>query len=280
MGIEIAKPEPIRLGDRYLYTLSSYEPVKIEVKVESPSDAEIDLTLESLAIDAGADVEALTDEWVREHVGAPSLDELKASLARERDRAVASRAEEARYTAAINELAKRLGQKVPEGEIARYRAMLLRSNELDAGALGLSLDDLLNKLGTSRAEFDRTLEEQARLAAERDAALSAFASERKLSVDETEIPYLMGQDPVRGAAYLEQAKRQGALAGIRAQCLVTKAARVVATEATCVYVPESPEDTAKRLQTMRDTLAQARDRVARQKGPSGDAPEGPDLHLV
>ena len=280
MGIEIAKPEPIRLGNRYLYTLTSYEPVKIEVSVERTSDAEIDLTLESLAADGGIEVDALTDEWAREHTGAPSLDELKASLARERDRAVASRTEEARFTAAVTELATRLGQKVPEDEVARYRAMLLRSNELDAGALGLSLDDLLQRLGTSRAEFDRTLEEQALVEAEREAALSAFASERKLTVDESEIPYLVGQDPAHGAAYLEQMKQQGALEGLRFQCLLTKAARAVAAEATCVYVQESPEEAAKRLQAMRDTLAQMRERSARQKEPSGDAPEGPNLHLV
>ncbi len=280
MGIEIAKPEPIRLGDRYLYTLTSYEPVKVEVAVERVSDAEIDLTLQSLADGAGISVDELTDEWVREHTGAPSLDELKASLARERDRAVLSRADEARSTAAMTELAKRLGQKVPDAEVARYRAMLLRTNELDAGALGLSLDDLLKRVGTTRTEFDRTLDEQAVASAERDAALSAFASERKLSVDESEIPYLMGQDPVRGAASLEQAKRRGVLEDLRAQCLVTKAARVVAAEATCVYVQESPEEAAKRLQAMRDTLAQMRERPTQRKEPSDDASEGPNLHLV
>ncbi len=280
MGIEIAKPEPIRLGNRYLYTLSSYEPVKVEVTVEQASDAEIELTLESLAVDSGVDVAGLTDEWAREHTGAPSLDELKASLARERDRAVANHAEEARHAATVDELAKRLAQRVPDDEVARYRAMLLRSNELEAGSLGLALDDLLLRLGTSRAEFDRTLDEQALAEAEREAALSAFASERALSVDESEIPYLVGSDPVRGAAYLEQMKRQGALEGLRFQCLLTKAARVVAAEAACVYVAESPEDAARRLQAMREALGQMRERAAQREEPSDTGSEGPDLHLV
>ncbi len=282
MAIEIAKPLPIRLGNRYLYTLTSYEPVRVEVTVERPSDAEVELTLESLAADAGAAPEDVTDEWVRTHIGAPSVDELKASLVRERERAVAARADETRLSRAVAKLAERLGQKVPDDEVARYRSLLLRTNELDAGALGLSLDDLLRQLGTSRAEFERNLDAQATTMAEHDAALSAFASERKLTVDESEIPYLVGGDPARARQLVEQAKRAGTLEDLRAQCLTSKAARVVAAEATCVYVDETPEEAAARLQSMRDALSAIRERGTQESAPasSKDAGDGPNLHLV
>lgn len=279
MTIEIAKPLPIKLGNRYLYTLTSYEPVKVEVTVEQTSDAEIELTLESLAKEGGIERGAMDDAWVAAHTAARTVDELKASLARERDRAVAGRAEEAKYGEALQALAKRLGQKVPDEEVARYRAMLLRSNELDAGSLGLSLDDLLRQIGSSRAEFDKNLEEQALATAEREAALSAFAAERKLTVDESEIPYLLGVGPERGATLVDQAKRSGGLDDLKAQCLNSKAARVVAAECTCVYKMETPEEAARRLQAMRDALAALDERVQAAGSNEGGATP-PDLKLV
>ena len=287
MAIEISKPQPIRLGDRYLYTLTSYAPVEVEVTMELVTEEDIDLTLESLADEAGVALADVDDEWVRTHaVGAGTVAELRERIREDRLQQARRLAERDKQERASEALAERLGQALPADEVARYRAMLLRSNELDAGRMGLALDDLLARSGLSRSAFDATLDQEAEVMASREAAFSAFASERKLKVDDSEIPFLLGLSAAETRELLESARRSGGFEDLRRQCLITKASHVVATECTCTYREETPEEAHERGQRLRDAFE--RIKVLRETSPApgseggkgGSPAGGPDLKLV
>ncbi len=287
MAIEISKPQPIRLGDRYLYTLTSYAPVEVEVTMELVTEEDIDLTLESLADEAGVALADVDDEWVRAHaVGAGTVAELRERIREDRLQQARRLAERDKQERASEALAERLGQALPADEVARYRAMLLRSNELDAGRMGLALDDLLARSGLSRSAFDATLDQEAEVMASREAAFSAFASERKLKVDDSEIPFLLGLSAAETRELLESARRSGGFEDLRRQCLITKASHVVAAECTCAYREETPEEAHERGQRLRDAFE--RIKVLRETSPApgseggkgGSPAGGPDLKLV
>ena len=61
MAIDIAKPQPIRLGDRYLYTLGSYDPVQVTITVERVTDSDVDFALESVAEELHTAIDAIDD---------------------------------------------------------------------------------------------------------------------------------------------------------------------------------------------------------------------------
>ena len=45
MALNVKKPEPMQVGERYIYTLTSYDPVEIELLVPYVSDYEIELAV-------------------------------------------------------------------------------------------------------------------------------------------------------------------------------------------------------------------------------------------
>ena len=74
----IQKPAPLMVGNKAYYSLTSYDPVEVEVIVPFITDEEVELALGSLLEDEGGTVENLSDpDWIAKHFeGLRSTDEL------------------------------------------------------------------------------------------------------------------------------------------------------------------------------------------------------------
>jgi FKBP-type peptidyl-prolyl cis-trans isomerase (trigger factor) len=255
MSIEINKPAPLKIGNTYHYTLSSYEPVSITVVVPSVTDADVEFGLAGIASDKGAKLADVNDAWVKENLGAPSVAEVREALRRQLEQMNAQYAEDSKPGLCATELSKRLNQAVPADEIARYAAQLEQSMAFDAMSQGVQLDEYLAQMGVMRSQFDEMLTARGKEGAEQQAALAAYAAEKKLKVDDSEIPALLGMSVADGQKVIEDAKKAGQLGDLRRDCLNMKAANVAATECSCNYVHETQEDADLRAEQYQAVLA-------------------------
>lgn len=64
----IQKPEPLVIGNKAFYTLTSYGPVDVEVHVVRTTDEEVELAIQTLVREAGGTEKDLADPaWVASH---------------------------------------------------------------------------------------------------------------------------------------------------------------------------------------------------------------------
>ncbi|MDO5107683.1 MAG: hypothetical protein Q4D39_05345, partial [Coriobacteriaceae bacterium] len=110
--------------------------------------------------------------------------------------------------------------------------------------------------GISAAEFEGMLDAQAIQTSQIDAALDAYAHEKKLSVDEREFGPLLGMKPNDVKNLIKQAQAAGRYDDIRDAALRAKAADAVVAECSCTYHHESEAEAAERLKMLRDLMAQ------------------------
>ena len=261
----IIKPEPLRLGDRFFYTLTSYDPVTIEIRVPRVIEDDVDLALEGLIAERcqgrdAADVPTpatLTDEWVAaEYPEIGTVDNLRLALRRQLEQMNAQASEESKGPRCAAELAKRLGQSVPEGEVARVRAQIQQSMAADLAREGMSVNDFMRSAGLPEMSLNAMLDEQAQAAAEQDAALDAFAQERKLKVEDAELPQFLGAPSLDEAQrVIEDARSRGQLEYLRQVATRMKAMRILVAECSCGYVQETLEEAEQRTAEVRKLMA-------------------------
>jgi|LAHU01.1.fsa_nt_gb FKBP-type peptidyl-prolyl cis-trans isomerase (trigger factor) len=248
MAIDIQKPAPLALGDRYYYTLTSYEPVAIEVEVPLVTDADVDMAVRSIAAERGVTPEQMTDEWIKANLdGAESLaqvrDAVRSQLAQMNQQLVDS----SKPAKAAEELAKRLVQAVPADEVARYREGVRQQFEMELAEEGLTRETFLSSSGASPASLEHMFDQEAKTAAEQSAALDAYAQEKKLSIDDTEIPGLLRLPPKDAAQLIDDARAHGQIEQLRQAAVRNKAAQVVTAEASCSYHHETAEEAKARI---------------------------------
>lgn len=240
-----------RAVEEPLYTLSSYEPVKVKVRVPCVTDAQVDLALSSMAQQAGADESRLSDtDWVRQAFGVRGLDELRADV---RNDILASNMRDAdrqKGALCLAELASRLQQEVPEQVVDEMRQGMRAGLEQDLAQSGLTVKGFCEQTGTSREDLERSLASQAREAATQGAALDAYARERGLSASEGEWPRLLGVPPAQLAEVARRARADGSYDALARTALRNKAADIVVTECDCTYSYETPQEAEGRLQEM------------------------------
>lgn len=278
MAIEINKPEPLKIGTHYHYTLSSYEPVSITITVPTVTDADVEFALESIAHEHGTSGDKVDDAWVQENLGAPSLDALKKSLHSQLEHMNSQYAEESKAPLAARELALRLNQSVPVDEIAKYRNQLQQSMAFEAAQQGIDLSHYLAQLGVNQASMDAMLDDRAAQTAGEQAALSAYAEEKKLKVVEDELPRLLQLTKEDAEKVVEQARGLGQLDDLMSDARNVKAANVAASEATCTYAHETPEEAKVRSEQYHAMLEMMRQQAQAQADESdeGDKPSPED----
>ncbi len=193
-------------------------------------------------------------------------------------------AEESKAPLCAGELAKRLNQQVPMDEIARYREQLQQAMRYDAMQQGVDPDQYFAQMGIDQMALDAMFDDRAAQTAGEQAALSAYAAEKKLKVADEEIAGLLGLSAADGEKVIEQARGMGQLEDLRANALNMKAANVVASECTCTYAHETPAEAEARSEQYQAMLEMMRAQdAARAEGAKDDADdkgEGPDLKLV
>ena len=108
--------------------------------------------------------------------------------------------------------------------------------------------------GVSRAQFEDSLDRQAQAEAEVSAALDAFASARKLTVEDGEFEHYLSIPAKDLEPFVDQARHQGFYDEIRDAALRNKAMETVVAECSCSYHHETKEEAAERVKKLTDAL--------------------------
>ena len=160
-------------------------------------------------------------------------------------------AEQQKLGKCVEALSARLCQSIPPQHLEETKQLVRMRFTQQLQADGLTPNQFLERTGTTAAQLDTMFDRQAQQAAEGDAALSAYAHEKKLKVDEQEYARLLGMPPAEAQDIINQAKAAGQADELREAALRAKAAQIVVAECSCTYNHE--------------TAAQARARVAQYR---------------
>ena len=285
MAIEIEKPAPLMLGGKAYYTLTSYEPIKLTVTVPRVTEADIDFAIASLLRASGGSDEDLDDAaWLAKNTpGVTSREELRSFIRFQLQALNEGIVNEQKQGHCAAELARRLRQAVPTEVVAQVRRGVQMSFAQELAQSGLTIEQFLAQSGTTPAELEASLNEQALHIAEQEAALDSFARERKLTVDESEYAQLLGIPAEEYESFVKQAKAAGQMEQLHDAALHAKTMGVVVSECDCTYHHETEEEASERLAqvaAMRTAYAEqaAQEASANEQGDGTGSDTG--LHLV
>ena len=252
----IQKPEPLVIGNKAFYTLTSYGPVDVEVHVVRTTDEEVELAIQTLVREAGATEKALADPaWVASHFDGIENEQ----RLREQTRAYLSSlsedsAEEQKANACLDALAERLCQSVPAAQVSQVKDALFQDIAQQIATTGQPVEAVLAQMGMRPDQLDSMLQSEAVKEAEHEAALDAYASEKKIKVDETELPHLLQLSPTDAQALIARAKAAGQMDQLLDAARRTKALEAVVSECNCAYVQESEAEAKKRLTEVAEVM--------------------------
>lgn len=265
--MSIEKPLPLMVGDKAYYSLTSYDPVEITIDVPYTSDEDIAYALEMAVADAGGTLADLDDDaWVAEHFeGVSSRAQLDESLRREVTTMGAQAAEQQKLGKCVEALAARLCQSIPPQHVDRARDAVRMRFTQQLQAEGITPDQFIARSGTSAAQLDAMFNQQAQQAAEGDAALSAYAHEKKLKVSEEEYGRLLGLSPDELKTLLAQARAAGQSEELHEAALRAKALQIVVAECSCTYNHETPEQARVRMMQFRQMQRMYEQRFGNQE---------------
>ena len=245
----IQKPLPLMVGDKAYYSLTSYDPVEITVDVPYTSDDDIELGLDMTLADMGGTRDNLADPaWVAEHFeGLESADQVREAMRQQVAVMNAQAAEEQKLGKCVEALEARLGQSIPPQHLEQAREAIRARFVQQIQADGMTPDQFMARTGTRPDQLEAMFERQAQQMCEGDAALSAYAHEKKLKVDEMEFGRLLGMSPADVQSIIEQARAAGQYDELREAALRSKAAQIVVAECSCTYNHETPAQARARV---------------------------------
>jgi hypothetical protein len=270
----IEKPLPLMVGNKAYYSLTSYDPVEIEVDVPYTSEEDIQIGIEMTVADLGGTMADLDNpDWVAEHFdGLTTRQQVVSAMRQQVDGMNAQMAEEQKVGKCVEALSARLGQSIPPQHLEQARQAVQMRFTQQLQAEGITPDQFLARSGATMAQLDAMFDQQARQMCEGDAALSAYAHEKKLKVDEHEYGRLLGLSPDDLKTVMDQARAAGQLDELREAALRSKAAQIVVAECSCTYNHETPEQARRRIAQFRQ-MQQMYDARFGGDEPKDDAPE-------
>ena len=268
----IQKPEPLVIGNKAFYTLTSYEPVDVEVHVVRTTDEEVELAVQTLVREAGGTEKDLANPaWVASHYdGLENEQRLRAYLSSlSEDSAEAQKA-----NACLDALAERLCQSVPAAQVSQVKDALFQDIAQQIATTGQPVEAVLAQMGVRPDQLDSMLQSEAVKEAGHEAALDAYASEKKIKVDETELPHLLQLSPTDAQALISRAKAAGQMDQLIDAARRTKALEAVVSECNCTYVQETEAEAKKRLGEVAAVM-QHREELARKVASAAEKDGGP-----
>ncbi len=247
MAIEVTKPQPMKVGDSYVYTLSSYEPVEATIKVPLIDDEEIQMGARALLAQAGQSLETVTDEWIAENMSGitTKVDLLKAigeQLAYLNDEFT----KEQKANACMKELIGRLEQQVAPEQVEELFAALHQDYVSQLSQEGMTEEDLLKTLEGGQEIVDAAIRQEASDIAAYDAALDAYVKHTELTLEDKDLPEILNQAPEQVEEMLAAAKEAGVYEKVLANALRAKGLYQILNEMTVVYEYETPEEAEQR----------------------------------
>lgn len=249
MPLNIEKPAPLMIGDKAFYNLTSYDPVHVEVQVPRVTDFDVDMAVATALREAGGSPENLDDPaWLAEHFdGISDKGQLREVMRAQVTFVQGSLAEEQKTARCVAELTKRLRQSIPPTHLRRARDGARFALEQQLTVDGLMMDQFLAQSRMRPQDLEAMLDEQALTVCEQNAALDAYAREKKLTVSEDEFCELLGIPEDELATMVSQMKAAGQYEQLSDAALHAKAARMVVSECQCTYLHETPEEARRRV---------------------------------
>ncbi len=283
----IDKPLPLMVGDKAYYSLTSYDPVEVTVDVPYTSDEDVEIGVQMTLADLGGTADDLDDPaWVAAHFdGLTTADEVRAAV-RQQVGALNDRfTEDQKLGKCVEALAARLCQSIPPQHLEQAKQAVQMRFTQQLQADGLSQSQFLARSGATPEQLEAMFERQAREMAESDAALSAYAHEKKLTVDEHEYARLLRFPSAEAQGIIDQARATGQLDELHEAALRAKAAQIVVAECSCTYRHETAEQARERLaqyRQMEELFGGDGDERARAAHGTPNPNEGPgsDFTLV
>ena len=159
----IQKPEPLVIGNRAFYTLTSYGPVDVEVRVVRTTDEEVELAVQTLVREAGGTEKDLANPaWVASHFDGLENEQ----RLREQTRAYLSSlsedsAEEQKANACLDALAERLCQSVPAAQVSQVKDALFQDIAQQIATTGQPVEAVLAQMGMRPDQLDAMLQNEA-----------------------------------------------------------------------------------------------------------------------
>lgn len=247
--MSIEKPLPLMVGNKAYYSLTSYDPVEITVDVPHTLDEDVDYVLSMTLQEMGGSMASLSDPaWVAEKFeGLSTENEVREAMRRELDMMNMQMAEQQKLGRCIEVLASRLAQSIPPQFLARAREEVQMRFTQQLQSDGMTPGQFMQRTHTTAAQLEAMFDRQAQQMMEGDAALAAYAHEKKLKVDEQEYARLLGMEPEEMQKVIEQTRAAGQSDELHEAALMAKAAQIVVAECSCSYRHETPEQAKARV---------------------------------
>lgn len=231
------KPLPLMLEGKPHYTLSSYDPVDIDVYVPYITDSQVQSTLELMVRQEGGTMASLDDPaWVQAHFG-PRQSRL--SLLERARQALQSSVDEDVHLQALQQaeqkLAERLQQSVPHEYVDAQSQDLLDEVTAEFRRESMDLQQTLDSMGATKDDLVEFFHEKAQDMAECDAALMAFATARHIRMEPDQMASYLGLDDAEWEQAQRQMRAEGTLGTLMEQASLDKARNVVLHEAHVTY---------------------------------------------
>ena len=249
----IDKPLPLMVGNKAYYSLTSYGPVEVTVDVPFTTDEDIEYGLEMTVADMGGTLADLDDPaWLAEHFdGMTSRQQVTEAMRQQMSAMGEQAAEQQKLGKCVEALAQRLCQSIPPQHLEQAMNAIRTRFTQQLQAEGMTPDQFLMRSGTTAVQLEAMFERQAQQMAEGDAALSAYAHEKKLKVDEHEYGRLLGIPANELQGVMDTARAAGQMDELREAALRSKAAQIVVAECSCNYVHETEEQARRRMAQLR-----------------------------
>lgn len=268
-----SKPFPSHIGDLYLFSLSSYDPVQIEVVVPRVTEVDIDYAIEATLDSMGLGNERLTDALVAEKLeNVNTIAELREVARKQVGEANMQLVEGSKADRCATELAKRLNEAVPPELVEQVRGVMRQAFEHDLAAEGLTMDEFIEQMGATQEMMDDLFASQAEEAIQEEAALDAYAREKKIGIRDDELAEALELSSKEFDQICLQAQEAGAMDSLRIDALRAKVANILAGECSCIYKNESEEDAQSRMEQFRRLQQMQRDAKVRVEKVGGDHP--------
>ena len=235
--MELVKSEQLIIDGVAHYTLTSYDPVSIEVDVPPVTDADIDQAMQMSVAQLGGTPASLNDDaWIRENFeGVNNAIELHEALREQMLFMNEQYAEEQKTVRCSIELGRRLMQRVSTKRVSEVRRMIDAMFQASLKADGVTMEQFLAQSGMRRDEFENMLDMRAQSEAETEAALDAWVEHFGMTVEDDELPGLLGIDPEQAEQFLKQMHATGDIKDARTAALRSKALAQVVNECECTY---------------------------------------------
>ncbi len=247
MAIEITKPQPMKVGDSYVYTLSSYEPVEATIRVPLIDDEEVRMGARALLAQAGQNLDDVSDEWISENMsGVKNKEELFKAIREQLTHLNEDFKREQKANACMVELIGRLEQSVATDTIEELYVALRQDYLNQLANEGMTEQEVLDSLEGGQEIVENTLKQEAKDIASYDAALDAYIKHNNMTLDVGELPKILNQTPEQVDTMLNAAKEAGVYDKVLGNALRAKALYQLLDEMKVTYDYETEEQAKER----------------------------------